>query len=371
MVVVLSGGGTAGHINPALALAEELGKRGAEVYFAGTPEGLEARLVPEAGLPYQALEASGFNRRHPLSLFKGVFKIERSTKRAKRWFAEIEPDVVVGFGGYVSIPVAHAAEQMGIPVVIHEQNSVMGLANRYLAKKATAICLTYGHAAASLGPAAAKRVELTGNPVRAQVLGATRAEGRRLLGVPEDAELLLVFGGSLGARHINEAVIGLKDELLARPSLHVVQVSGPKELDAVTEQLALSPEEAERWQVMGYLDQMGAALAAADAVVARAGATSLAEISARAVPALLVPFPYATGDHQTTNARAYVEAGCAAMLADADLTDESGKPTEAFRQAVLGLVDDAGLRAAMADAARAQEGSRAAENLANVVCRVA
>lgn len=371
MVVVLSGGGTAGHINPALALAEELRQRGATVYFAGTPEGLEARLVPEAGIPYRPLEASGFNRRHPLSLFKGVFKIERSTQKAKRWFAEIDPDVVVGFGGYVSIPVAHAAEQMGIPVVIHEQNSVMGLANKYLAKKATAICLTYDHAARALDAAAQSRVELTGNPVRAQVLRATRQEGRALLGVPEDAEMLLVFGGSLGARHINQAIAGLKDELLARPNLQVVHVTGPKELDAVLDELALTPEQAARWNVMGYLDQMGAALAAADAVVSRAGATSLAEISARAVPALLVPFPYATENHQTTNAQAYVEAGCAAMIDDADLTDEAGAPTEAFRARVLELVDSPDLRHSMVEAARAQKASRAAENLADVVCRVA
>ena len=132
-----------------------------------------------------------------------------------------------------------------------------------------------------------------------------------------------------------------------------------------------SSDLAQRWHVMGYLDQMGAALAAADAVVSRAGATSLAEISARAVPALLVPFPHATEDHQTTNARAYVEDGCATMLADAELTGPDGAPSAAFRERVLALVDDADARAAMAEAARAQKASHAAENLADVVCRVA
>ena len=371
MVVVLSGGGTAGHINPALALAEELQARGAEVHFAGTPEGLESRLVPEAGIPYQAFEASGFNRSRPLTLIKGIAKIERSAHRAKRWFAEIDPDVVVGFGGYVSIPVAHAAESLGIPVVIHEQNSVMGLANRYLAKKATAICLTYPHASGALDEACRARVEITGNPVRRQVLRATREEGRRLLGVPDDARMLLAFGGSLGARHLNEALVGLKGELLARPNLRLVHVTGPKELDAVHEALALTPAEQQRWTVMGYLDQMGAALAAADAVVSRAGATSLAEIAARAVPALLVPFPHATEDHQTTNARAYVDGGCATLLSDADLTDAAGAPSAAFRAAVLHLTDDVEACEAMAVRARAQKAANAAGNLADVVCRVA
>ena len=139
MLAVLSGGGTAGHINPALALAEELTARGWEVRFAGTPEGVEARLVPAAGVPFTAFEASGFDRAHLLSLPRGVAKIAASTAKARKWFREIEPDVVVGFGGYVSIPVARAAEKAGIPVVLHEQNSVAGMANRYLAKKAEAV----------------------------------------------------------------------------------------------------------------------------------------------------------------------------------------------------------------------------------------
>ena len=136
MLIVLSGGGTAGHINPALALADVLKQRGCEVRFAGTPTGVEARLVREAGIPFTPFEAQGFNRNHPLTLPKAVLTIQKSTTLARRWFDEIQPDAVVGFGGYVCIPVARAAEQRGIPVVVHEQNSVMGMANKYLAKRA-------------------------------------------------------------------------------------------------------------------------------------------------------------------------------------------------------------------------------------------
>ena len=143
MLIVLSGGGTAGHINPALALADVLKQRGCEVRFAGTPTGVEARLVREAGIPFTPFEAQGFNRNHPLTLPKAVLTIQKSTTLARRWFDEIRPDAVVGFGGYVCIPVARAAEQRGIPVVVHEQNSVMGMANKYLAKRAAAVCLTY------------------------------------------------------------------------------------------------------------------------------------------------------------------------------------------------------------------------------------
>ncbi len=359
MLAVLSGGGTAGHINPALALAEVLSDRGWDVRFAGTPNGVESRLVPQAGVPFTGFEASGFNRNHPTTLFTGIAKILKSTHAAKRWFSEIKPDVVVGFGGYVSIPVARAALSMGVPVVVHEQNSVMGMANKYLAKHASAVCITYEHSARDLDDQT--RVHVTGNPVRSSVLKADRARGRAMLGIEEGERMLLVFGGSLGARSINEAVASLKDELLARPGLRIVHITGPKELDAVTERLALTEEESSRWQLMGYQDRMGETLAACDMIISRSGATSLAEISALAVPALLVPFPFATEDHQTTNARAYVEAGCASMIADDALA------TDEFKRAVFDLVVDEALRARLTVAARARLSADAAANLADVV----
>lgn len=359
MLVVLSGGGTAGHINPALALAEVLRSRGCQVEYAGTPQGVEARLVPQAGVPFTAFEASGFNRSHPSTIVKGVRKIMRSTKEAKRWFSQIKPDVVVGFGGYVSIPVARAALSLGIPVVIHEQNSVMGMANKHLAKKANAVCLTYRHSEGSVADKA--KIHLTGNPVRSSVLTASRESGRAMFGMAEGESMLLVFGGSLGARHINEAIAGMKDELLAREGLHVVHITGPKEFERVSAELALTPDEAKRWHVLGYQDRMGDNLAAADVIVSRAGATSLAEISALAIPALLVPYPHATEDHQTTNARAYVEAGCAYMIPDAELAGDE------FGQKLRALLDDGGLRASMTAAARAQKTADAAMILADVV----
>lgn len=363
MRVLLSGGGTAGHINPALALAETLRERGVEVTFAGTPSGLESRLVPQAGIPFAAYEAKGFNRSHPLTLPKALLTLNASTKQAKRDFAESRPDAVVAFGGYVCIPVGRAAESLGIPVVVHEQNSVMGLANKYLAKRAARVCLTYEHAAKDVSDTSC--VLVTGNPVRQSVFEATRQQGRAAFGIPEDAVMLLVTGGSLGARHINQAMAKLKDDLLSRQNLYVVHLTGPKELESTAAALNLTEDQRARWRLLGYTDQMGLAMAAADAIVSRAGATSLAEISARHIPALLVPFPYATEDHQTRNAEAWVEAGCAFSVAD----DVVEGPE--FREQVLRLVDDAELRDAMAKASEKMGTRDASAALADAVMAAA
>lgn len=356
---VLTGGGTAGHIYPALALAEHLEERGWRVLYAGTPQGVEARLAPEAGIPFEAFEATGFDRSHPLTLISGLIRIQKSTRRAVQWLKRVRPDVVVGFGGYVSIPVVRAAEKLGIPVVIHEQNSVMGMANKAAAKHAQAVCLTYDQTRSSVPEGV--HVEITGNPVRMSVMGAMREPSRKLFGIPESSTMLLVFGGSLGARHINQALVALKDELLARSDLFVMHIAGPKEWEATKEALALTPDQEQRYQLLDYQDRMPEAMAAADAIVSRAGATSLAEISARRIPAILVPFPYATADHQTTNAQAWVASGAALMIPDDEVEGEG------FREAVLRLVDDPALRQTMHDSAGAADSLTAAKRLADVV----
>ena len=363
MRIVLSGGGTAGHINPALALAESLIEQGHEVFYAGTPQGVEARLVKEANLPFTPFEDKGFNRNHPKTIFSAVRIIIKSTKLACAWFEEIKPDVVVAFGGYVCIPVGRAAKKMGVPLVVHEQNSVMGMANKYLAKTARAVALTYEVAGAPV--ADKEKLVVTGNPVRSSVLTSTREEGRSMLGIPEEASMLLVFGGSLGARHLNAAISSMKKDLLAIDNLYVVHITGPKELEAVEAVLALTEEEKKRYLVMGYQNRMGETMAACDMVVSRAGATSLAEISARCIPAILVPFPFATADHQTTNARSYVQAGAAWMMAD-DMVE-----TPEFKELVLTFVDDEKARLKMSEAARGFETGNAASKLADVVLNAA
>lgn len=363
MNIVVSGGGTAGHINPALALAEQLLQSGHTVFYAGTPNGVEARLVPEAGVDFTAFEAAGFNRNHPATIFRALRLLSASTGKAKKWFSQIQPDCVVCFGGYVCIPVGRAAKAQGIPLVVHEQNSVMGLANTYLAKRAARVALTYE--AAGKGIADKGKIVVTGNPVRTSVLQADKSEGRAYCNVPQDACLLVVTGGSLGARHINQAVSALSTQLMERSNLYVRHIAGPKEYDAVVQALQLPEDVAQRYEVVGYEDNMGSVLAAADAIVSRAGATSLAEISALRIPALLVPYPYATADHQSANAREYVQRGAAMLVAD------DAVETDEFAYKLFQLVDDASVRTSMREAAATFQTENAAASLAHVVLSAA
>ena len=362
--VAIAAGGTAGHINPALALAEELRDRGHHVRFFGQEAKLEGRLVPEAGFELVPVVVSGFDRSRPWTLVTSLARMRRAQRGIARLFSEQgEPDVAVGFGAYVEMALLNCCHRLGVPYVLHEQNSVPGLANKALAPYAEAVCISVPAARAAFEREgrAARRVALTGNPVRRSVMRASREEGRASLGVREDETMLLVFGGSLGAAHVNEGVCRLKAELLGRDGLVVVHSTGADGFDDTVTRLALSPDEQLRWRVMPYISSMGQALAAADLVVSRAGASSIAEIAAVGVPSVLVPYPHATADHQTTNARFLVDAGAAELVAD-DAID-----TPLFAETVLGLLDDPERRSSMRAAAAALGQSRAASALADEV----
>ena len=366
--VAIAAGGTAGHINPALALAEELTRRGHHVRFIGQTDKLEGTLVPQAGFDFEPIHVMGFDRSRPWTLIQALAQIAKARGVLRRRFAELGmPDVAVGFGAYVELPLLDLCASRKVPVVIHEQNSVPGLANKVSAGKATSVCLAFPQATPAFKDRIRKGAELvvTGNPVRTSVVSASREAGRAAAGVADDETLLLVFGGSLGARHVNEGVCALKDELLARKGLRIVHSTGKGEYDSVVEALALTPEEAARWQVKPYIDNMGEMLAAADLVLSRAGASSIAEIAALAAPAMLVPYPFATADHQTTNAHYLVDAGAAVMVSD----DAIG--TAEFSDTLLGLVDDPARREAMRAAARGLAQDQAASALADQVEKAA
>lgn len=361
MKIVVSGGGTAGHVNPALALAHTLKAAGHEVLFIGCPDGMEARLATGSGFEFRGLAAAGFNRAHPLTLFTSSFKIARSALRARKYFKQYKPDAVIGFGGYVALPVGLAAGMCHVPLLIHEQNSVPGLANRILAKRGAILALTY-ETSRKYFDCPKEHIHVIGNPVRDSILTADRQRGRALYAIPDDALFLLVFGGSLGARHLNNAVVALKDDLLALPNLYVVQSTGDKNYDDV---MAALGEKNPRWKVLRYIDEMGDTLAGADMVISRAGSTSLAEIAVIGVPALLVPFPYATDDHQTKNARDWQDANACAMYPDADLDSPD------FEAVLKELLENADKRKAFARNVAAFGKPDAAEKLAELVIKTA
>ena len=359
--VAIAAGGTAGHINPALALAEELRGRGCHVTFYGRPSKLEGRLVPAAGFELVPVEVTGFDRSRPWTALTSMYRVGAAQRMLARRFKALgAPDAAIGFGAYVEVPLLLWCKSAHVPYLLHEQNSVPGLANKMMAPHAARVCISVPAAEKVFAREGdASHVVLTGNPVRRSVIDADGAAGRASLGIPADATLLLVFGGSLGAKTINEGMARLKDRLLAVPGLYVVHSTGRDGFDATVDALALTPAEQKRWRVMPYIDNMGDALAASDLVLSRAGASSIAEIAALGVPAVLVPYPFATADHQTTNARYLTDAGAAELFADDEVSGDR------FASELLDLVSSPARRAAMHAAASGLAQDKAASKLAD------
>lgn len=365
MKLVLSGGGTGGHIYPALTIGEEVRRLrpGAQVLYVGTAGGLEAELVPKAGLPFATIASRGLNRRSLLASLQAVGCSLGGVWQSLRLLRRFQPDVVVGTGGYVCGPVLLAAFLLGIPTLVQEQNAVAGVTNRLLARIADGVALGYAEASAQF-PARC-RLEVTGNPIRRQVLEATRLEGLRRLGLRTDCRTLLVSGGSRGARSINRAMGDVHAALAAREDVQVLHVTGQNEYNDVVEDLRRRGlEHAPRLVVRPYLHEMPEALAAADLAVFRAGALGIAELTARGVPAILVPYPYAAENHQEYNARVLERAGAAQVLQDAALA------TGCLKEAVLSLLAAPQQLAAMAEASRKLGRPEAARDIAQWVIRL-
>lgn len=315
-------------------------------------------MASEAGLEYFALPARGFDRGRPMSILPAALTVLASTFRAVRLLARFEPDVVVGFGGYVALPLGLACAIRRVPLVLHEQNSVPGLANRVLARWAKCVAITYPDSGALLPRA--DRTHLTGNPVRDGVLGISRPVGRARLSLPEDALVVFAFGGSRGARHLNESLVSSASALLTVPGAVILHVAGPAEYESVREAVSAAGLDNGRYVLLEWLDDIGAALAATDVVVSRAGASAISEITAVGRAAVLVPYPYATDDHQTSNARAVVDAGGAVLVPDADLDGP------ALERTILGILRDAPRREKMAAASQALGRPEAAGRVAEL-----
>jgi UDP-N-acetylglucosamine--N-acetylmuramyl-(pentapeptide) pyrophosphoryl-undecaprenol N-acetylglucosamine transferase len=313
MRILIAGGGTGGHIYPGIAVAEEITRRGGEAVFAGAAAGLETRIVPLAGFELRLVRAAPILRGRPFQNLVAMAHLAAGLDDARRLLRDLRPDAVLGMGGWVSAPTCLAARLAGIPVAIHEQNAAPGLANRLIARFASLVMTSWPDSAGGLVPGRAVRVGL---PVRAAFASIDRATARRRLGVVEAARLVVVFGGSRGAASINRAVAAAAGRF-ADAGLTLLWATGEAHYAVLREELG---PETPRLTLVPYLEEMPAALRAADLAVTRAGAMTLAELAASGAPAILAPYPHATGDHQTANARAHAVSGAAEMICDAELS---------------------------------------------------
>jgi UDP-N-acetylglucosamine--N-acetylmuramyl-(pentapeptide) pyrophosphoryl-undecaprenol N-acetylglucosamine transferase len=353
--VLIAGGGTGGHIIPALAVARELvARHGAEVLFVGTPRGLESRLVPAAGFPLKLIQVGQLKNVSLLTRLRTLIDLPRSIFACRRIIREFKPNVVFGVGGYASGPGMAAAIWMRVPAMVFEPNAMPGLSNRLVGKRVQAAAVNFPRAAKWF-----RNCEVTGIPVRPEFFSLSPPSGT--------APHLLVFGGSQGARifnvHLPQVIAALLD---AVPGLTVLHQCGARNLDSTQAAFAATGADPARWRVETFLDDMPARFAEAHLVMARSGASSVAELAAAGKPSLLVPFAAAADEHQKRNAEAMVEAGAALMLEEPDL-DIPGR----LLDALTGLLKDPGLLAQMATAARTQAHPDAAERIADRLAALA
>lgn len=329
--ILIGGGGTGGHVFPAIAIADALRERypQASFLFVGARGKLEMEKVPEAGYRIEGLPVAGFQRKLTLRNVSFFFKLAASMRISSRIIRKFRPRVAIGVGGYASGPILKAAARKGVPVVIQEQNSYAGITNRLLARSARTICVAY-EGMDRYFPS--ERIVITGNPVRKQLLdpGPGREKALKRLGFREDRNLCLVVGGSLGARTLNRSMLkGL--ESLEENGLQVLWQCGRLYYEQLKE--AVDPEKYPGIKLQPFIREMDLAYAAADIVVSRAGAISISELCLVGKAVILVPSPNVAEDHQTSNARALVSRNAALMVADMD--------AEAILvETILGLVKD-------------------------------
>jgi UDP-N-acetylglucosamine--N-acetylmuramyl-(pentapeptide) pyrophosphoryl-undecaprenol N-acetylglucosamine transferase len=351
MRVVIAGGGTGGHLFPGVAIAEEVKARDAasEVLFVGTARGIEARVCPKLGWPLELIDASGLKTVGALGALRGLARVPRALWQSRAILRRFRPDVVIGVGGYASGPVVLAAKLGGIPTAILEPNSVPGLANKLVGKLVRHVFLAFDETRPYFPPA---RTTLSGNPIRAQLRDKLLAAG-----AATDAAAtphLFCFGGSLGARAVNALFADAVVDLRARGlRFSVTHQTGKDDLEATRARYGGAADIA----VTDFIDDMAREYGRADLVVSRAGATTVAELTAVGRPAILIPYPTAADDHQTVNARALADAGAALVYKQAELNAKQLADTLAT------LLGDPARRAAMQSAMKALSRPAAARDI--------
>lgn len=316
--IIVSGGGTGGHIFPAISIANALKARYPErvkILFVGAEGRMEMERVPAAGYEIVGLPIRGFDRAHPLNNIKTLYMVLKSMVKARSIIKSFKPQVAVGVGGYASGPLLRAAAAKGVPTVIQEQNSYAGVTNKLLAAKASKICVAYSGMERFFP---AEKILLTGNPVRQDLLAGKdlKAKGQEFYHLDPAKKTLLIIGGSLGARTLNESMMVYLDELEAATDLQVIWQTGKYYYKKIQERLA--GRILKNVQVVEFVNQMNLAYASADLIISRAGASSISELCLLQKAVILVPSPNVAEDHQTKNALALVKEDAAIMVKDAE-----------------------------------------------------
>ncbi len=324
MKVVIAAAGTGGHINPGIAIANKIMEKepDSKIIFIGTPRGLENDLVPRAGYELKTIDAYGINRKINLDNIKRLYKTTKSVGEAKKILKEFKPDVVIGTGGYICVSVGIAANRLKIPIVLHESNAFPGVAIKLLSKKAKAVLLGFEDAKTRLPKA--KNVVVTGTPTKiksSKLTDEKKANLRSALMLKNELPLVLVFGGSQGARSINNAIIGIIENKLNK-NYQIIWAAGKGNFENIKQQLAeknMDIDNIENAKIMPYIYNMQEVMETSDLVVSRSGAMTITEISNLAKPAIFIPFPFATENHQEYNARVLEKVGAAKIILDKNL----------------------------------------------------
>ena len=321
--IIISGGGTGGHIFPALSIADAIRSKqpDAKILFVGADNRMEMQRVPDAGYEIKGLPIAGFNRKNLFKNIKVLWLIFKSQRMAKKIIKEFAPQVAVGVGGYASGPTLKMAGSMNIPTLIQEQNSYAGVTNKILSKKAKMICVAYDNMERFFPH---EKIKLTGNPVRKSLIDmrSYRKEAIKAMGLDEEKKCILIVGGSLGARSINEAIIANIETIRANSNIQFIWQTGKLYFEEMKERAAEGKGKPDNLVITDFVSNMADALGAADLVVSRAGAGSISEFALLGKAVILVPSPNVSEDHQTKNAMALVEKGAAIHIADAKAKEE-------------------------------------------------
>ncbi|MFC6323442.1 undecaprenyldiphospho-muramoylpentapeptide beta-N-acetylglucosaminyltransferase [Companilactobacillus baiquanensis] len=320
--IVVSGGGTGGHIYPAMALIKRLKERELvdEVLYVGTQKGLESKIVKNAGIPFKTIEIKGFKRKLTLENIKVMQLFLSSVGKSKKIIKEFRPDVVIGTGGYVSSAVVYAAHRLHIPTVIHEQNTIAGITNKFLGHFVDKIAIAFKEAQDQFSEK--RKIVFTGNP-RAQEVAKIKVNDRlKYYKLQADKPTVMIFGGSRGAAPINRTTIESLSKF-SQSDYQVLFVTGRVHYEDVIKKIDSNSINMENISVQPYIDNMPEILPDISLIVGRSGATSIAEITALGIPAIFIPSPYVTHDHQTKNALSVAKNGAAVMITEDNLTEES------------------------------------------------